>query len=249
MLESFINLESLLSITFGAIVSFQALKVKVVSNNQSPTIHGDGNVVNYNTQMAGTQKNFKYLWNVLFLLMFVLLPFWGAYLSNVLYSMSFFACALSVIGVALTIRKHGAHRALDVSYVLLTFLTSILAYCTVVNMAGFWHVYQGYYGRLFVAFSEFSPTLANLEYIGNLLYLLIVSFSFVLVFISLMYATFAYIRERDFDEVVKFSCHHFISALIGYVLASNSLTALRDGNFSYIYYVLSLPVRVCMSVF
>ncbi|NRN15549.1 MULTISPECIES: hypothetical protein [Serratia] len=249
MLENIFNFESIVSIALGSLVSFKALKVKSVINNQSPTINGDGNSVTYNNYMEKTQKNFKYFWNVLFVIVFLLLPVFGSRFGVALYSFSFLSVVFCLVGVVMTIHNYGGGRALDALYIVPTLLISILAYYTVVNMASFWDSYQGYYGRLFSAIAALTPSLSYVEHLTGLLYIFIVSFGFVMVFVSLMYSTFAYIKERDFDEVVTFSSYHFIVALIGYLLASNTLLALGNGNYSYVLYVLSAPVSFFTSFF
>lgn len=249
MLENIFNFESIISIVFGSLVSFKALNVKGVINNQSPTINGDWNSVTYNNYMATTQKNFKYLWNVLFFIVFLLLPVWGVSFGMVLYSFSFLSLLFCLVGVAITVRNYGGGRVLDVFYIVLTLLISVLASYTVVNMDDFWVYYQCYYGRLFSAITSFTLSLSYIEYLTGLLNMLIVSFGFVMVFVSLMYSTFAYIKERDFDEVVKFSCYHFTVAVIGYVLASNTLWALKNNQLPYVLYVFHTPVSFFTSFF
>lgn len=249
MLENIFNFESIVSIALGSLVSFKALKVKSVINNQSPTINGDWNSVTYNNYMEKTQKNFKYFWNVLFVIVFLLLPVFGSRFGVALYSFSFLSVVFCLVGVVMTIRNYGGERALDLLYIVLTLLISVLAYCTVVNMASFWDDYQGYYGRLFSAIASFRPSLPYIEYVTGLLYMFIITFGFVMVFVSLMYSTFAYIKERDFDEVIKFSCYHFGVAFIGYVLASNTLWALKNNDLQYVSYVLHAPVSFFTSFF
>jgi len=89
----------------------------------------------------------------------------------------------------------------------------------------------------------------HIEYVTELLYVFIISFGFVMVFVSLIYSTFAYIKERDFDEVIKFSCYHFGVAFIGYALASNTIWALKNNDFQYVLSVLYAPVSFFTAFF
>jgi hypothetical protein len=86
--------------------------------------------------------------------------------------------------------------------------------------------------------------MSHIEYVTELLYVFIISFGFVMVFVSLIYSTFAYIKERDFDEVIKFSCYHF-----GVAFIAKYYLGIEKQRFSICFICFVCPSEFFYSIF
>lgn len=263
MFDSVFSIGSMLSfaitISVGAIISIRALKINATINNKSHTVNGVGNTFinnEYNEVMKDAQNEFKYLRAFIAVVIILALPSFSGEVNYFLYSFSFVATLFSLIGVVFIMVTRGAiKRVWDLFYVVATLVNSVFAYYTARNVVRFLSTFDGYYERLLNALLIVPNALKDIRnlpyymrYVNEQISGLLIVVGFVLVFTSLIYMTFAYVKQRSFSGAIAFSVSNSFICLIGYLLASNVVWAYFSQDYEYLSYVFE-PIKFISSYF
>ena len=260
MFENIFSVGSILSfvltVSVGAIVSIRALKINTTINNKSPSVVGDGNsFINneYNFVMKEAQDEFKHLSVFIGVVIFLLLPLFSSAINGLLSAFSVVAPFFSLIGICWVMVTRGFfQRYYDVFYFMATIFNAYLAYYASLNVYYFMLSFDGYYDRLVNAITSMPSALKDLrniswylDYLNVQLSGLMVVIGFIMVFVSLLYATFAYVKQRGFSGALTSSSVYCAIGLVGYLLCSGILWYLHTGNSQHLTYILK-PINLIL---
>lgn len=248
-MDSIISFGSAIAVTFSATLTVKNLKLSYQANNQSPTINGNGNIVTYNYFTQKNQQSFKLLRQILIGLSFLLFPLLPNLLNEVLYTLSFISPIACIIGVGYIIYTSGASRTLDVTYIISTGLISILAYYASLNFQRFPSEYGNLYENTIGIIKNFNVSTRYFEVFNIILagWVKVIGFSALL--FAIIYSTFAYIKQRDFDDTLRFSCGLIPISIMGYVFSYDFILALHYGDFGYLIRMFTLPYDAIVNIF
>lgn len=254
MFESVFSIESLLTISVGALFSFRVSKVSVglKSNirNQSPEIHGSNNVVIYNQAINDVGKEMAFSVKLCAVVMMVVFHMFPDFFINLLMSLSFFLTVFSIIGVANAIRLNGISRGWDILYPLASALMGVLFYCSAKIMLQ--------YLSLYPQFSQLFDYLSGQRLMGILdtprdfnyfLLILVSSMACPALIVLGFYLSFAYTKERDGNNAFRYSTMILAAGYMLYILLSGSLYSPDQSQGDYFWQVLTYPFHTLFLLF
>lgn len=253
-LGDLISLKGLITVSAILSVTIKYLHITLNVNRNNVNVNGNNNNVTvvYNDALASTQRNFSLLWNLLAVGVFLTYPIWGG-------AYNFFLGALAYVGVPIAlvalvghcIRYGVARRIWDLFYVIGAAVVCLLA----LGAAPFLDYTASQAGPIYanvVATIDLFSKGVNLfsilpffaKYVG---YPLISVMGFSFFFLSVVYLVFAFIKERDFNDSLRFSISQVGMGAMGYILACNVFVALFLQDFGYITRVIVSPFWLFLS--
>lgn len=248
-LSDLISLKGLLTVSAILAVTIKYLHITLNVNKKNLHVNGNNNniTVIHNDALAAIQRNFSLLWNLLAVLVFVTYPFFGAAYNFLLEALACVGVPIALFSLISHCVRYGVVQKIwQLFYVIGTAAVCLLAWGAApfleytANQAG------PIYTNLVATIDLFSRG-ANL--VGTLLifakyvvYPLISVMCFSFLFLSVVYLAFAFIKERDFNDSLRFSIYQVGMGLMGYILASNVFVALFSQNFGYIKRVFISPL-------
>lgn len=248
-MDSIISFGSAIAVTFSAALTVKNLKVSYEANNQSPTINGNGNIVTYNNFTQKNQQSFKLLRQVLLGFSIAFFPLVPNLLNEVLYALSFLSPIFCVGGVGYIVYTSNSNRAWDITYILSTAFISILTYYASLNFQRFPTEYGNLYAFTIDTIKNRNISIQYLDLVSSILsgWLKVIGFSALIV--ALVYSTFAYVKQRNFDDALRFSCNLIPIAIMGYIFSYDFILALHYGDFDYLVRMFTIPYNAIVNIF
>ncbi|GKW03012.1 hypothetical protein PEC301877_18270 [Pectobacterium carotovorum subsp. carotovorum] len=249
MLEKLFNIETLVSLSFCIYITIKVLRINI--NNKNQTINGgSGNSINnVNIELKGDQKDFKSLWNVLAILVLVSFPFFYDFYVSTLVSLSIFGWFFCLIGCVIAIKTYGVSRTIDLIYIPLTMFVGVLCYLASLFIIQNNYSYDNFYLSMLNLASNFNFSKSYFDYVIRHIPGISAFIGFPLIFVSLLYSTFAFVMKRSFDGAIRHAVFCLGSACIGYVLASSLLIAIYNQKNQYMMEIIKAPLYIILNLF
>lgn len=248
-MDSIVSFGSAIAVTFSAAMTVKNLKVSYQANHQSPTINGNGNVVTYNNFTQKNQQSFKLLRQVIVGFTFLFFPILPSLLNEVLYALSFISSIFCIGGVGYIIYTSNSNRVLDLTYIISTIFISILTYYASLNFQRFPSDYGNLYVYTIDVIKNFNLSDQYIDAVNVVLigWLKVIGFSAL--FFALIYSTFAYVKQRNFDDTVRFLYAIIPVSIMGYIFSYEFVLALHYGDFGYLARMITIPYNAIMNMF
>lgn len=253
-LSDLVSFKGLITVSAILSVTIKYLHITLNVNRNNVNVNGNNNNVTvvYNDALAGTQRNFSLLWNLLAVLLFVTYPFFGAAYNFILEALACVGVPIALFALISHCMKYGVTRRIwQLFYVAGAAVVCLLA----LGAAPFLDYTASQAGPIYtnvVATIDLFSKGVNLfsilpfftKYVG---YPLISAMGFSFFFLSVVYLVFAFIKERDFNDSLKFSVSQVGMGAMGYILACNVFVALFLQDFGYIKRVIVSPFWLFLS--
>jgi hypothetical protein len=230
-----LDLSGLISVTIGSLFAVKALRMTWNVSKNNVFINGNANSVNiYNHEMAGVQKSFQLLWNVLVVVVICTYPKFGTQYNSVLKALVLFAPLVSVVAYIVTLRGFGFSRLFDGFYIFGAFAAAWISYCSTPYLANAAASSQ-HFTLLPDMFDKNGADFWRYNYLASFVEWLAPAFwglfGFVLLFLSAGFLTFGFLTHRSFDGALRYTIPFLVASLIGYLLIGGAFT---NHSFQYL---------------
>ncbi|MGJ0528844.1 hypothetical protein ACR42A_35350 [Burkholderia gladioli] len=247
-LSDLISLKGLVTVSSIVAVTIKSLHVTWNVNKKNVHVNGNNNTVNvvYNEVLAKTQKNFSLLWNLLAVAIFLTYPLLGSAYNFSLEVLAFVGVPIALVALVSHCVRYGvARRIWHLFYVIGAAAACLLAWAATPFLDYTANQAAPVYAHVVTTVDLFSRS-ANLFDIvlfvsKNIGYPMIAVMGFSLLFLSVLYLVFAFIKERDFNDALRFSVFQVVMGAAGYILACNFFIAMYSQNFAYVKAILVAP--------
>jgi len=236
MFETFFSLGSLLAITVSLTLTVKSFKINSIKNSNvnSPDITGNNNQVIINQLVTKETSDFKQLSNLIVIVLLILFPIFPSFFIKFLSTFSFCAVMICIVGVFKNIQQKGCYAVYGLVYIPITALIGVLSISAIYSSHYGGYIFTEFYPRFFHKVKLFSISSDYLTSMENLFLEGTAYIGLATLFASLIHACFGFLRNRNFDETVKFSKCWVPLSIVGHFLASGGLIALSYGNTQYI---------------
>lgn len=249
-LSDLISLKGLITVSAILSVTIKYLRLTLNVNEKNVHVNGNNNNVSvvYNDALAGAQRNFSLLWNLLVLVIFVTYPFFGAGYNFLLGVLAYVGVPIALVALVSHCMKYGMGRRIwQLFSVVGAGVVCFLAWKAApflnytADQAGPIYANSMFTLDLLSTGAKFPDILPFFtKHVG---YPLISIMGFSFFFLSVVYLIFAFIKERDFNDSLKFAASQVGMGFVGYILACNIIYAMSLQNFGYITRVFASLLR------
>lgn len=242
LFENFFSLGSLIAISFSLALTINYLKInfKLEVRNQSHNINGNNNTINIYELDKRNNKNFQTLSVIISVMLLVLFPFYPSFFLSLMKSFSWLPLVICLTGVFVQIYMRGSKRIYDIVYVIPALIVGVLMYHALYLATHGNYIHLDIYPRLFNYLSNPYFSFGYLDGLNDLLREVSAYLGFVILFLSAIYISFAFIIERNFDSINKYILYWVATAFFGNFLAAGILIEYMSGGFIYIEYAYKL---------
>lgn len=247
ILGDLFSLKGLITATATLAFTIKSLHLTWNISKENVNVNGNNNIIIYNQKLAPAQKNFKLLWNLLAITVFLTYPFFGPTFNFSLKILAYIGTPIAACAVIMNCKGFGLSRIWDIFYVIGAVVVCWLAWCATpfldYTASEAAPIYANF-GAALNLISSGAPSLGNNYTVFRSITDPTISvFGFSLLFLSVLYLVFAFLSARSFDGALTFSGTHVVMAIVGYALACNFFLALFLQRFSYIKAIFIAPLQ------
>lgn len=244
--DSLFSLEGLVTVSLASLVTIRTLRLSWIGVQTNVHVAGNHNTVTvYNQTLEGAQGSYRYLWNVLAVVLLVIYPFFGPALNLVLQTLGLLVLPISLIGLVTAVRALGGRGLFNLFYVLAACIIAWLIYrvgfalpplatkvAQIGSQAGAFIPALNappVYGEMPLA--RLAAQVPRVQFlvsaVGGL-------FGVVALFLAACFIAFAFIKARNFDQALLYTLPYIGFAALGYALIVDIPLAWHNGDLAYI---------------